>query len=101
MVIDFRKMTFNEMIGYWRECLNDLGNGSDVEIASRMVAVGASDYFDESQVEANGVTQSDFSKLFELVVDLEDDIRPDDPYRPQAWAEVRRLLEALENAQPR
>lgn len=95
MAINFLKMTLPEMIVYWRECLDDLGKGSDIEVASRMVCVVGSDYFDESEVEADG-TQSDFSKLFELAVDLEDDFAPDDPYRPEAWKEVRRLLERLE-----
>lgn len=96
MIVNFSKMTQSEMIAYWRSCLNDWDKSSDIEIASRMVAVGASDYFHDSQYEEDGKTQNDFSKLFELALDLESDYPPGDSARDYAWQEVRRLLDKLE-----
>jgi len=88
-------MTVPDMLQYWRDCLNEWGNVPDKEIASSMVSVLGSDHFDDARVEADGESESDFSKLFELVLSLESDYSSE-PARSRVWDEVRKLLRKLE-----
>jgi hypothetical protein len=89
--------TIQDALLYWRECLAEWGKKPDTQIAANMVGLVTNDHFEEWEGK-EGQPQTDFSKVFELALELESD-RVGGEYgsvRDQMWEEVRVLLRKLE-----
>lgn len=88
--------TITDFIEYWKACISTLDNKNDIQVASKMVDVVASNNFDLYY--SGSRSSMIFAEIFDIVADL--DI-PQGPqyYRDAQWQMVKANLRLLEERQ--
>ncbi len=88
--------TLEDFIKYWKTCISILDDKNDIQVASNMVNVVASNNFETYY---SGIRSSTiFAEIFDLIADLE---LPQGPqyYRDAQWQMVKANLRLLEERQ--
>lgn len=84
-----------DLAEYWRSCLNEFENYSDIEIAYNIVNVAANDMFMEWYREG-GTGEKDIVTIFDTAAELEVP-QGDNKWRSSSWKKIRLHLSRIED----